>query len=129
MLKKTKNIVSKFLVLLLVFVISNLSNVMAIVVQVPTPSGQEDIVMTWPTQIESNESTIFDVIQIINDYLWFSIAWVAMAVFVFAGIKLIIARWNKEDTSAATKLVTSAMIAIIVSILSYAVIRLIINIF
>lgn len=128
-MKKTKKIVSKFSILLFVFVVSNLSNVLAIVVQVPTPSGQEDIIMTGPTQVESDESTIFDVIQIINDYLWFSIAGVAMAVFVFAGIKLIIARWNKEDTGAATRLITSAMIAIMVSMLSYAIIRLIINLF
>lgn len=128
-MKKIKNTASKFSILLFIFVISNLSNVLAIVVQVPTPSGQEDIIVTWPTQIESNESTIFDVIQIVNDYLWFSIAGVAMVVFVFAGIKLIIARWNKEDTSSATRMITSAMIAIIVSILSYAIIRLIINLF
>jgi hypothetical protein len=57
------------------------------------------------------------------------VAGVAMAVFIFAGIKLIIAKGNKESTWAATKLITSAMIAILVSMLSYAVIRLIINLF
>jgi hypothetical protein len=98
MFKKQKNIVTKTLLAFFILAIASISNLFAIVVQVPTPSGQEDIVMTGPTQVESNESTIFEVIQIINDYLWFSVAGVAMAVFIFAGIKLIIAKGNKEST-------------------------------
>jgi hypothetical protein len=61
----------------------NLSTIFAITLQVPTPSGQDDIVVTGPTQVESNESTIFDVIQIINDYLRFSIAGVAMILLIY----------------------------------------------
>jgi len=129
MFKKTKHIIGKLSTLLFVFVVFNLFSVLAVTLQVPTPSGQEDIVMTWPTQVESNESTIFDVIQIINDYLWFSVAWVAMVVFVYGGIKLIMARWNKEDTWAVTGLIISSVIAIIISIVSYALIRLVINLF
>lgn len=123
-----KNLISKILVWLFMLGLS-LTNVFAITLQVPTPSGQEDIVMTGPTQVESDESTIFEVIQIINDYLWFAIAWVAMVVLVFAGIKLIVARWNKEDTWAATRMITSAMIAIFASILSYSIIKLVVNLF
>ncbi len=107
----------------------NLSIIFAITIQVPTPSGQEDIIITWTTQVESDESTIFDVIQIINDYLWFTVAGVAMVVLVYAGLKLIWAQWDKEAVSAANKMIVSAMIAIFVAILSYAIIKLVVNLF
>jgi len=107
----------------------NLANVFAITLQVPTPSGQEDIVVTWPTQVESNESTIFDIIQIINDYLWFSIAGIAMVVLISAWIKLILAEWDKEKVSSANRMVISSIIAIFVAMVSYAIIKLVINLF
>lgn len=95
----------------------------------PTPSGQEDIIVPGPTQIESNEKTIFDIIQIINDYLWFAIALMAMVVLVFGGIKLITAGDNKDAVSTANKMIISAMIAIFVAILSYAIVKLVVNLF
>ncbi len=107
----------------------NLANVFAITLQVPTPSGQEDIVVTWPTQVESNESTIFDIIQIVNDYLWFSIAGIAMVVLISAWIKLILAEWDKEKVSSANRMVISSIIAIFVAMVSYAIIKLVINLF
>jgi hypothetical protein len=57
--------------------------VFSLSVQIPTPSGQEDIIVAEST-VESDESTLFDVIQIINDYLWFAIAGMAMVVLVVA---------------------------------------------
>jgi hypothetical protein len=107
----------------------NMANVFWITLQVPTPSGQEDIVVTWPTQIESDETTIFDIIQIVNDYLWFSVAGVAMIVLVYGWIKLITGQWNKEVVSSANKMIVSSMIAIFVSIISYALIKLVVNLF
>jgi hypothetical protein len=107
----------------------NAVNVFWITLQVPTPSGQEDIVVTWPTQVESDETTIFDIIQIVNDYLWFAIAGVAMIVLVYGWIKLITGQWNKDVVSSANKMVISSMIAIFVAILSYAIIKLVVNLF
>jgi hypothetical protein len=107
----------------------NLSTIFAITLQVPTPSGQEDIVMTGPTQVESNESTIFDIIQIVNDYLRFSVALVAMVLLIYGWIKLITAGGNKESVSSANKIIVSAIIAIFVAIVSYALVKLVVNLF
>jgi hypothetical protein len=107
----------------------NLSTIFAITLQVPTPSGQDDIVVTGPTQVESNESTIFDVIQIINDYLRFSIAGVAMILLIYGWIKLITGEWNKESVSSANKMIISSIIAILVAIVSYALVKLVVNLF
>ena len=118
----------KLLLILFIFGF-NLVNVFWLNINIPDPHGQEDIVVTWPTQIESDESTIFDIIQIINDYLWFSIAGVAMVVLVYWWIKLITASWKEDSVSAANKMIFSALIAIFVSILSYAIIKLVVNLF
>ena len=51
----------------------------AIVVTVPSSQGQEDVVVTSDTTIiESDESTLFATIQLINSYLWFSIGAICM---------------------------------------------------
>ena len=123
-----KNFFWKFIVIC-VLSLSNLLPTLAITLQVPTPSGQDDIIMSWPTQIQSNESTIFDVIQIINDYLRFAIVWMAMVVLVFGGIKLIVAGDDKDVVATANKMIISSMIAIFVSMLSYALIKLVVNLF
>ncbi len=123
-----KKSMMKMLLILSVFGF-NVVNVFWITLQIPTPSGQDDIVVTWPTQVESNESTIFDIIQIVNDYLWFAIAWVAMVVLIYWWIKLITAGGNKDAVSTANKMIVSAMIAIFVAILSYAIVKLVVNLF
>ncbi len=123
-----KKYISKFILWLLAVFITTTS-VFAVTVQVPTPSGQDDIVVTGPTQVESDESTVFDIIQIVNDYLWFAIAWIAMVIIIAAGIKLILAEWDHEKVSSANRMIISSMIAIFVAILSYALIRLTVNLF
>ncbi|MEI8090696.1 MAG: hypothetical protein WCG98_00050 [bacterium] len=55
----------------------------AIIVEVPTQQGQEDVAITGPTLIQSDESTLYDTIQLINKYLWFAIAVVCMGILVF----------------------------------------------
>lgn len=117
------------LIIMIGLISINMMNVFWITLQVPTPSGQEDIVVTWPTQVESDETTIFDIIQIVNDYLWFAVAGVAMIVLVYGWIKLITGQWNKEVVSSANKMIVSSMIAIFVSIISYALIKLVVNLF
>ena len=120
-------LVWKYLLWLLLFTWS-LASVFSLSVQIPTPSWQEDIIIAEST-VESDESTLFDVIQIINDYLWFSIAGLAMVVLVYAWVKLILAEWNKEDVSKANRMVVSAIIAIFAAMLSYAIIKLVVNLF
>ena len=106
----------------------SLAGVFSLSVKIPTPSGQEDIIVAEST-VESDESTLFDVIQIINDYLWFSIAGMAMVVLVYAWIKLIWAEWDKEDIKTANRMVVSSIIAVFAAMLSYAIIKLVVNLF
>ena len=104
------------------------ASVFSLSVQIPVPHGQEDIIVAEST-VESDESTLFDIIQIINDYLWFSIAGMAMVVLIASGIKLIMAEWNKEEITKANRMIVSAIIAIFLAMLSYAIIKLVVNLF
>lgn len=117
------------LVIVWSILLMNTLNVFWITVQTPNPHWQADINVSWFTQLESDETTVFDIIQIVNDYLRFAIAWVAMIVLVYWWIKLITAGGKKETLSEANKMIISAFIAIFVSIVSYTLIRLVVNLF
>jgi len=100
-----------------------------IVVQIPPNQWQENVIVTWPTQIQSDEWTIFELIQKINQYLRFFIWAICMWVLVFWWIRLMTAQWDQEKIKKTSKLLTWALVWIIIAILSYAVVRLIINLF
>lgn len=100
----------------------------AIVVEVPPSQWQEDIIVTWPTQIQSDESTLFDIIQLINTYLRFTIGAVCMGVLIFWWIKLIMSWWDQAKMKEANKMLIWAMIWIFIAIFSYVLVRIIINI-
>jgi len=97
-------------------------------VSLPDWTWQDDINVD-NTQVNTKESTIFEYIQIINYYLWFSIAWISMAVLVYAWIQMITAWWDKAKVSKWWKLALSCLIAILVSMLSYTLVNLIVNLF
>jgi len=54
---------------------------------------------------------------------------VAMVLLVVAGLKLITASGDKEQMTKANNMVIGSMIAIFVSILSYAIVKLVVNLF
>lgn len=56
------------LIITLSILLINTLNVFGVTLQTPNPHWQSDINVSWFTQIESDETTIFDIIQIINDY-------------------------------------------------------------
>lgn len=99
----------------------------AIIVEVPSPQGQEDVMVTGPTQIQSDEWTLFETIQTINTYLRFSLWAICMGVLIFWWIKLITAQWDPAKMKEANKLLTWALIWILIVVFSYAIIRIIVN--
>lgn len=95
---------------------------------IPTPSWQEDINIQWSTSINTDRTELVDVINIVNKYLWFSLWLIAMIIFVYAGIKLIVS-WKSEEFKKSNTMLLGAGIAIVVSMLSYTLINLLINLF
>jgi len=100
----------------------------AIIVEVPSSQWQPDVLVTGPTQIQSDEWTLFETIQTINTYLWFSIWVICMGVLIFWWIKLITAQWDQAKMKEANTLLMWALIWILIAMFSYAIIRIIVNI-
>lgn len=100
-----------------------------IIIQVPYQQGQSDVAILSTTDIQEDESTLFATIQLVNSYLWFSIAVVCMAVLIWWGIKLITAQWDDKKMAEANKLLLWALAWIMISLLSYALIRLVVGLF
>ena len=123
-----QNIMWKKIVLTILLILPVL-NSFAIVVQVPNNQGQQDVAVTGPTQVQGDESSFFQLIQTINQYLRFGIGVVCMAVLVIGGFKLITASGNPEKLKQANKLLMWALIGILISLLSYSIIRLVVNLF
>lgn len=95
---------------------------------IPTTNWQWDLNIQWPTSVSTDRTELIDIINIINKYLWFSIWLIAMAIFVYAGILLIV-WWEKSNFEKANKMLLWAGVAIIVAILSYTIVNLLINLF
>ena len=94
----------------------------------PTSTWEEDVNIE-NTQVHTNKSTIFWYIKTINSYLWFAIAWISMAVLVYAWILLITSGGDKSKVSKWWKLALSCLIAILIAMLSYSLVNLIVNLF
>lgn len=99
----------------------------AIIVEVPSSHGQDDVMVTWPTQVQGDEGTFYETIQTINKYLRFSIGVVCMGVLIFWWIKLITASGDPAKMKEANKLLMWAIIGILIAIFSYALVRIIVN--
>ena len=123
----------KFLLKILLFIwllSANIPNTLwsELTLYIPTPSGQEDINIEWSTSVSTDRTEVIDIINIINKYLWFSLWLIAMIIFVYAGILLIV-WWKKENFEKSNKMLIWAGVALVISILSYTVINLLINLF
>jgi len=112
---------------IITFVLSLLSNVSAISLQIPDEHAQPDIAVVWPTQIEANESDLFNIINLVNDYLWFSIWAICMWALVYGWILLITSQWSDDKMKKANKILVWALVGILISIFSYAIVRIVVN--
>lgn len=125
--------VKKILLILPLFLINIIPNTSLadgntndVIIFLPESTWQRDVNIE-STQVQTKESTIFEYIRIINDYLWFWIAWIAMFVLMFAWLKFISSWW--KDAKKAGVLALSCVIAITVAMLSYLLVNLVVWLF
>jgi len=113
----------------IIFAVGAFSPISAIKVAVPDWDWESDVIVPLGEEIiETDEKHIFDIIQIINKYLRFSIGAICMVLLIFAGIRLISANWNEEVIKKTSNLLTGALVGLAISILSWAAVRLLVNI-
>lgn len=101
----------------------------AITVELPRAQWNQDIAILWPEEISWDESSFFANIQMINQYLRFWLWAICMWVLVRWWIQLITANGDESKMKKTNKLLMGALIGILISILSYSIIRLVVNLF
>lgn len=122
-MKKIRNLLLKFILLSLPLAsFTNWVNV-----QVPNQNWDGDVNIDWPTTVQWEEKHIFVLIQRVNEYLRFSIAAICFGILVYAWVKLMSKNESEEESKKTWKLLSWALIWIVIAIVSYAVVRLIVN--
>ena len=81
------------------------------------------------TQIQGKSSLVLDTIAFVNYYLWFTIWLICFIFFIINGIKLVMARGDKEEFKKIQKAFLGTGVGIVVCFLSYSFVRLVINLF
>ena len=120
----------KFLAWCIIFLWATFTMPHAIVLEIPDPEWNTDVSSLTPTtQINADESTLFTSIQMINKYLWMWLWLVCMVLLVYAGIWLITANGDEAKTKTATKILIGSLVGIFICIFSYAVVKLVVNLF
>ncbi len=79
--------------------------------------------------IQGNSDSIITLVQQINDYLWFTIAAICLAVAIYAGIKLLLAQWEKAKMQKANETLVGALVGVFIAVFAYVLVRIIVNLF
>lgn len=114
--------------ILIVFSLLLPSVVWAITLTVPPTDGNRDIILTWPTQIESQSDLITGYIQLANQYLWFAMIIIVFVLVVRIWFKLMTNEAGSDNAKKVLKdAIMSAWTGIMIILLSYTIVRLVIN--
>jgi hypothetical protein len=113
--------------LLHIFFLFFSTSVSAIRLTLPSADGNRDIAVV-STQVKSQSDLITWYIQLVNEYLWFGMIVFLFVLFVWIWFKLMT---NEAGTDDAKKVlrdgILSAWAGIMIIMLSYTVVRLVIN--
>jgi len=106
------------------------STTFAVKMEIPEGNWESDVILTpQETQVQWKETDIFKLIQIINKYLWFSIGGLCMVGLVVGGFKLISSQGEEEWNKKASVILKWSVIGLLIAISSYAIVRLVVNLF
>lgn len=81
-----------------------------------------------PTQIQWQRS-VFNIISLVNKYLWFAIGFVCFAFMVWNGYQLIMARGDEKQMQSATKSLIGCAVWLAVCILAHIIVNIAVKLF
>lgn len=90
-------------------------------------TNSNDIWWNYSQSISEWSSFWINIINKVNNALWFFIWVTAMAAIIYWWYLLVSSKWNEEDMRTANKLLTYWFIWVLVALSSYVVVRLIVN--
>lgn len=73
--------------------------------------------------------TRLELINIVNDYLWFFLWGICMWVLMWWWFRLIVSEWESAEFKQANKMVIYSLAGIVLSISSYYAVQIILNLF
>lgn len=81
-----------------------------------------------PTIVEGR-SSIFNIISLVNDYLWFAIGFVCFLFMIWNGYQLIMARGDDKQMKSATNALIGCGLWLTVCILAHIIVNLAVKLF
>ena len=98
-------------------------------VDVSNPTNDIQSENWWSIDDTSSTNYYQNLSEIINTYLWFIFGSIALWMLIYGWILLISSNGNPEDLKKANKILIWWLVWIFVSLLSYLVVKLLINLF
>lgn len=83
----------------------------------------------WHSTIVPWQTTITDIISLVNSYLWFAIGFVCFLFMIWNGYQLIIARGNEKQMKTATSSLIGCSIWLVSCLLAYIIVNIAIKFF
>lgn len=86
-----------------------------------------DIPDEWTTV--TGQRSVFDMIKVVNSYIWFWIGFVCFLFMIINGYKLITANGDSKQTEAATSALIKSIIWVAICLLAYIIVNLAVKLF
>lgn len=104
------------------------SSVSAITLIIPPNNGSQDIAVTWPQQVEGNAELVYSYIQLANQYLRFFMVVLCFVALVYMWYKLMTnPAWSDDVKKVMKDTIIWIGIGLVIAMMSYTIVRLIIN--
>ena len=110
-------------------IIASSSSLFAITLTIPPSDGFQDIAVIGPQQVEGKTDLIYNYIQLANQYLWFAMIVICFVVVVRLWYKLMTnPAGSDEAKTALKKSIIAGGVGLAIIMISYTIVRLVINI-
>ena len=109
--------------------IASSSSLFAITLTIPPSDGFQDIAVIGPQQVEGEADLVYNYIQLANQYLWFAMIVICFIVVIRLWYKLMTnPAGSDEAKTALKKSIITVGIGLATIMISYTIVRLVINI-
>lgn len=106
-----------------------ISIVFWVTIEIPPVNGSDDIISPDGDTIIWETNSWMNLMKQANEYVWFVLFLVAMIMLIVGGYWLITAEWDSAYLKKANKLVIYGLVWIVISISSYFIVKLLVNMF
>lgn len=111
------------------FIIFSIIPILSFAISVKTPQPSADEVGGSSTDITAESDFWVDIIQTATKYAWVFLVVIAFGVLLRGGFLLMWSQWEDEEMRKWNRMITYTLVWFIIALLSYIIIKLVINLF